>query len=148
MRWRIHSGFTVSEALTAIVVLIVLGAVAVPLWRTHQLRQRRQDGIEALLAVQTAQDRHFGKHARYAAAAQLAAPPPRGLGIEPRSKRGFYEITVTSSPDDLGYQAIARASLLDKDSADTRCAELRLDQNGRRFAVDSAGVDRSADCWR
>ncbi len=66
----------------------------------------------------------------------------------PSSGRGHYRITVSRSDDDLTYTAIARAVPREGETADTRCVELRIDQNGRRFAVDAEGVDRSADCWR
>jgi type IV pilus assembly protein PilE len=140
MRIRAHSGFTTSEVLTALVALVVIVAVAIPLWRTHELRTRRDDAVEALLAVQAAQDRFFGANARYARADEL--------GIKTTSPRGFYELTVSNSPDDLGYWATARVIARETRAADTRCVELKLDQNGRRFAVDSKGADRSADCWR
>ena len=140
-------GFTLSEVFTFVVALIVIAAVAMPMWRTHELRTRRDDAIESLLAVQSAQDQYFGTHARYATDAQLGANPPAGSGLKPISARGFYQITVSNSGDDLGYLAIARARVLDGKRADTRCVEMRIDQNGRRFAIDAEGVDRSADCW-
>jgi len=145
------SGFTVAEVITVLVALVVIGAVAIPMWRTHELRVRRQDAIEALLAIQAAQDQYFGEHASYADQAQLIASPPEGLGIRSapklNSKLGFYEISVRNSADDLSYWATARLRSLDEESLDTRCVELRIDQNGRRFATDSKGEDRSADCW-
>jgi Tfp pilus assembly protein PilE len=147
MRSRRLSGFTVTEMLTALVGVVVLAAVAIPLWRVHELRQRRDDGINALLAVQAAQDRFFGQHARYAKGAELADPPPRGLGVAAQSRHAFYTVTVRESEDGLGYTAIARARPLEGENPDTRCVELRIDQNGRRFAVDAEAVDRSADCW-
>ena len=140
-------GFTASEVFTAIIALVVIAAVAIPMWRTHELRTRRDDAIEALLAMQSAQDQYFGKHARYAHDAQLIAAPPAGMGMKAVSARGFYQITVQTSGDDLGYWAIARTTLRDGERTDTRCIEMRIDQNGRRFAIDSEGVDRSADCW-
>ena len=142
-----RTNFTLSEVFTVIVALIVIAAVAIPMWRTHELRTRRDDAIESLLAVQFAQDQYFGKHARYAHDAQLGANPPAGMGLKAVSARGFYQITVRSSGDDLGYWAIARARVLDGEATDTRCVEMRIDQNGRRFAIDSEGADRSADCW-
>ena len=147
MRIRGTSGFTVAEVITVIVAFVVIAAVAIPMWRTHELRVRRQDAIEALLAVQAAQDKYFADHARYASQAQLVASPPKGLGIKPASKLGFYEIAVRDTADDLSYWASARARPLDRETPDTRCVELRIDQNGRRFATDSTGEDRSADCW-
>lgn len=133
-------GFTPSEVVTIAVVVVVLAAIAVPLWRTHELRNRRDDAVGALLAVQAAQDRYFGKFARYASGAD-------GLKIKPISRRGFYDITIRNSADNLGYWATARVRAGNA-TPDTRCVEMRIDQNGRRFAVDAEGVDRSADCWR
>jgi type IV pilus assembly protein PilE len=143
-----NSRFTVKEVLTAIVVVVVLAAIAVPMWRTHQLRVRRQDAMSALRAVQTAQDDYFGKHARYADETQLRASAPKVLTDKGRSVRGHYRVTLQKSSDELSYTAVARVVPMEGEVADTRCVELRTDQNGRRFAVDAEGVDRSADCWR
>jgi type IV pilus assembly protein PilE len=140
--------FTLVELLTAVVGLVVIAAIALPMWRTHQLRLRREDAAEALRAVQAAQDEYFGKHARYADEAQLRASAPRAMPGKSMSSRGYYRITVQKSADDLTYSAVARAAPLEDETADTRCVELRIDQNGRRYAIDAEGVDRSADCWR
>jgi type IV pilus assembly protein PilE len=140
--------FTPSEILTAIVVLVVIAAIAVPMWQTHGLRVRRQDAIDALRAVQTAQDDYFSKHARYADELQLRASSPQALNEKASSPRGYYRISVIKSADELSYSASARTLPLAGETEDTRCVELRTDQNGRRFAVDSEGDDRSADCWR
>jgi Tfp pilus assembly protein PilE len=145
---RRFTEFTLSEALTAAVVLVVIIAIAIPMWRTHQLRERRNVAREALHAVQAAQDEYFARHARYADESQLRASASRVLADQSTAGRGHYRITVSKSDDDLTYSAIARAVPREGETADTRCAEMRIDQNGRRFAVDEDGVDRSADCWR
>src|SRR5690242_9564605 len=95
--------FTFKEALTALVVLVVIGAVAWPMWRAHQLRVRRQDAVEALRAVQTAQDDYFGKHARYADEAHLRASAPQAMSANAMSPRGFYQISLQRSDDELTY---------------------------------------------
>ena len=145
--------FTIKEVLTAVVVLVVIAAIALPMWRTHQLRVRRQDAMDALRAVQSAQDEYFGKHARYADEAQLRASAPQALSStalpgKALTAHGFYQLTLRKSDDDLTYSAIARVRCLPLERNDTRCVELRIDQNGRRFAIDANGDDRSADCWR
>ncbi|HYJ40192.1 MAG TPA: type IV pilin protein [Steroidobacteraceae bacterium] len=140
--------FTLAELLTAVVGLVVIAAIAVPMWRTHQLRIRRVDAADALRAVQSAQDEYFGKHARYADEAQLRTSAPQAMSGNALSARGYYRITLEKSDDELTYSAVARAVPLDDEIADTRCVELRIDQNGRRYAVDATGEDRSADCWR
>jgi type IV pilus assembly protein PilE len=140
IRVRRNKGFTLAELLTALVVVAVLTAVAVPMWRVHLLRVRREDAIAALIALQAAQDRYFGQHARYATADQL--------GLKARSDRGYYELELRESADGLGYVAHARAARSSGQDDDARCAEFTLDQNNRRRAVDRDGNDRSADCWR
>ena len=145
---RARRGFTLVEVLTALVVIAVLTAIAVPTWRTHLLRARRGDGMAALIALQSAQDRYFGRNARYATAAQLAASPPAGLGLAENSARGFYRIELEATSDGLGYTATARVLPQEGQAADTRCVELGIDHNGIRRAQDADGVDRAADCWR
>ena len=141
-------GFTLAEALTVMVVVVVLAAIAIPMYRNHLLRVRRADAGAALLALQNAQDRHFGMHARYADAGELARPAPGGLGLAEKSARGFYRIELHAAADGLGYRATASVIPAEGQEADTRCAQMSIDQNGQRRAVDADGVDRSADCWR
>jgi type IV pilus assembly protein PilE len=131
---------TLAEVLTVVITIVVLAAIAVPMWRTHELRTRRERAVDALLAVQAAQDQHFASHARYADESHLQKAP--GL------RHGDYRITVETSGDGLAYWATARVDTPGPDNPDARCVQMRIDQNGRRFAVDSQGVDRSADCWR
>lgn len=148
MKRRRHLGFTLAELLTALVVVAVLTAVAVPLWRVHLLRVRRTEATTALIALQSAQDRYFGRHARYAEATQLARPAPEGLGLRARSEHGYYDISLRTSDDGLGFLATARATRAAGQADDRRCVEFTLDENNRRRALDSEGTDRSADCWR
>lgn len=70
------------------------------------------------------------------------------MGGHAVSARGYYQLTLQKSDDDLTYSAIARAITQVGETPDTRCVELRIDQNGRLFAVDAKGEDRSALCWR
>ena len=139
-------GFTLVEVVTALVVIAVLVAVAVPMWRVHLLRVQRADAITALIAVQNAQDKYFGRNAHYAAGTQLTAAEPDGLGLRNRSDHGYYDLEVQSS-DGLAFTATAHTNDESGQSADTRCVQLSIDQNGIRRAVDSTGKDRSADCW-
>lgn len=143
---RRERGLTLLEILTAVVAVVVAVAVAIPLWRTHQLRERRADAMAGLLAVQSAQDQHFARYASYADESLARLDPPHGLGLKPASPRQHYRIRIERSADQLGYFAIA-TDVGQGTDADPRCAEMRLDQHGRRSALDSDGKDTSADCW-
>jgi Tfp pilus assembly protein PilE len=135
---RRESGVTLIEILTVLVAVVVVIAVAIPLWRTHQLRERRQEAIQVLRAIQTAQDHHFGAHARYSDAAHL----------DVKLATAQYTFEVTPSADELAYvaTAIAREEKF-TGTADARCTRMSIDQHGRRSATDSSGKDSTADCW-
>ncbi len=139
---------TLIEALTVLVAVVVLIAVAVPLWRSHQLNSRRAEAQEYLEALQKAQDAYFGGHARYADASALHAAPPQGLGLRAESPAGYFAAEIELSADGLGY--VARARGIDKPDRrpDARCAEFRIDHQGRRTASNAEGADTTADCWR
>jgi len=143
-----HRGFTLTEVLTALIVIAVLAAIAVPMWRTHLLRVRRSEAIAALTALEAAQDRFFGRNARYADGAQLSAEAPAGLVLKNTSDHGFYSLEVRASADGLAYLATARVIAQQGQNGDTRCVELSIDHVGVRRASDSNGEDRSQDCWR
>ena len=141
-------GLTFIEILTGVVAVVVIVAVALPMWRIYQVRAQRAAAIEALLTVQVAQDRHFATHARYVDDAGLSVAPPAGLGLASQTRDGIHEIEVRRSADQLGYVAVARTTSSGDAVEDPRCAELQLDQHGRRSSRDRAGVDTTADCWQ
>jgi type IV pilus assembly protein PilE len=143
-----HRGFTLAEVITALIVVAVLAAIAIPTWRNHLLRVRRAEAIAALTALQAEQDRHFGIHARYADSASLSRKPPDGLGRPATSERGFYAIELHTADDGLSYSATARSLAPPGNAPDTRCAQLSIDHLGIRRARDADGADRSGDCWR
>jgi len=145
---RAARGFTLAEVLTALIVVAIVTAVAVPMWRNHQLRIRRADAIGALLALQAEQDRFFGQNAHYAAAAQLTRKPPEGLGSAATSAHGFYDIEMNTADDGLAWSATARPVARQGVEADARCAQFSIDHLGMRRALDAGGKERTADCWR
>jgi type IV pilus assembly protein PilE len=134
---RRHRGVTILEALTVVVAVVVIAAVAIPLWRTHGLRSHREVAMKVLLAIQAEQDRHFGEHARYAASNQL----------QTRLTARGYTFEIERGADELSYVATARAVARTGEPPDARCARLSVDQHGRRFATNESGEDSTADCW-
>ena len=141
-------GLTLIELTTAVVALVVLAAIAIPLWNNHQLRQRREGAVDLLLAVQAAQDRHFAARARYADDSELFAASGATPAMNRNSAGDFYRAEVERSPDGLSYVVIARAAKVAEPArADSRCSEFRLDGQGRRWSLDREGKDSTADCW-
>lgn len=144
MRSPSPRGFTLAEILTVLVVIAVLTAIAIPMWRAHVLRVNRAEARDALIALMAAQDKYFGRHARYATRLDAGS---EGLGLAAATARGRYAITLATHADGLGYLATARATAGDGQDSDSRCVELTIDHVGQMRAVDAAGTDRSADCW-
>jgi type IV pilus assembly protein PilE len=140
-------GFTITEILTALVVIAVLASIAIPMWHTHLLRVRRAEARDALVHLQAAQDRFFGRNARYATATQLTARSPDGLELSATTASGLYAITLATTADGLGFLATARAVPRAGQDADDRCATFTIDHVGQMGATDASGMDRSADCW-
>ena len=142
-----HSrGFTLLEVLTVVIVLGVLAAIAIPSWQQHVLRTRRANAKEVLIQLQTAQERFFGRHARYATSDELTRAEPDGLGLPPAGDDAPYRLTLETAPDGLAFSATARAN--GAQAADAFCVAFSIDHVGMRTATDAAGVDRSMDCWR
>jgi type IV pilus assembly protein PilE len=140
-------GYTPVEIATALVVLVVIVAIAVPVHRAWSMRSLRTEAHEALNAVLEAQEKFFATHTRYASAAQLAAAEPAGPVASGTSRDGNYAISLATDNASLTWVATAAALDGGVASEDTRCAIFRVDNNGNRTGIDSAGVDRSDDCW-
>lgn len=139
-------GFTLIETLTVIVVLGVLVAIAIPSWQQHVLRTRRSSAKEMLLQVQIAQEKFFGRNARYATTAEISRPEPAGLGLPALAANPDYQLSLATAADGLAFIATARATAAQ--TADTHCVTFTIDHVGMRTAADAAGIDRSGDCWR
>ncbi|HUQ08829.1 MAG TPA: hypothetical protein VM146_00840 [Steroidobacteraceae bacterium] len=125
------------EVLTLLVALVVIAAVAIPMWRTHELRTQREVAMKVLLAIQAEQDRFFGEHARYAPSS----------GLKTRLAVTGYTFGIERGQDELSYVATAQVATRAGLTPDTRCARLSIDQHGRRFATTESGEDSTADCW-
>lgn len=140
-------GVTLIELLTVLVVLAILAAIAVPSYRSQVLRTQRTEATSALLRIGAAQEAHFLQHSRYASS--LDAAPPAGLGIAPVTERGLYGLTVAATDaEGTGYVARAEPRAGSRQQDDSECRRFSIDHLGQRSALDSAGSDTAASCWR
>lgn len=139
-------GFSLLELMVALAVAAVLAAVAVPGYSELARRSLRQDARLALLRVQHHQERHFTQHLAYASS--LEGHGAGALGLATRSDRGYYLLGLAA--DAQGYFATARVDPSGRQAADSRCAQLRIDQTGLRQVADASGAWRQDDpdrCW-
>ena len=117
---------------------------------------RRFDARAALVALASAQERHFLRYTRYAdrLAPETTAAGPRGGGGD-----ADVEGTLTSpavSPQ--AHYALAIGAVADEDyrlearprgvqARDTECVLFVLERSGLRSARDAAGRDTTRRCW-
>jgi len=133
---RRAGGFTLVEVTIAATVAAVLASIALPSYRSQQLRAGRVDAVAALTRLQAAQEQHRGLHGLYAS--QL-----RSLrGVAATSPQGRYGVVLASVSAE-GYRATATALPDGPQAADHDCAELTLDVE-RGFTRSGP----SARCWQ
>jgi type IV pilus assembly protein PilE len=148
-------GFTLIELLIAVVVVGILAAVAYPSFMDSIRKGRRSDAMQALNAVQQAQERWRGTHAEYAGAlANTAAPgqPPNGLGLSDQSPNQYYQLALTGASA-TGYTVTASARDGKSQASDGVCKVLAIQMDrgnlGYGSGASTASLDwsTSSTCW-
>ena len=148
-----QTGFTLVELMITLVVMAIISSLSVASYRQYVQRANRVDGSSALLHLSAAQERYYLQHDRYATtAAELADPPPAGLGIA-GTQQGLYELSVAAAADGAaaGYSGTATASSTGSQRDDDDCQVFTIDQSGARGASDAGGAESAeitARCWR
>ena len=126
---------TLIELLVVVAIGAILAFAAVPSYRAHAMRAHRVEAAAALLALSAAQENFFLRHNTYTT--ELEAAPPDGLGMQPVTDSGRYDIAIDYA-DVEGFHATATAR--DGQADDTHCASFTIDQAGAKSAT-------STDCW-
>jgi type IV pilus assembly protein PilE len=148
-----QAGFTLVELMITLAVLAIISSLSVVSYRQYVRRANRVDATSALLHLSAAQERYYLQHNQYATAdAELADPPPAGLGIT-GTQQGLYEVSVVAAADGavVGYVAAATASGEGSQRDDDDCQVFTIDQSGMRGASDADGAtsaEITARCWR
>lgn len=141
-------GFSLIELLVALTILALLAAAATPLWMSQIERARRLDATDALMRIAVLQERFHFENGRYAAAGELAAAPPAGLGVS-GTERGYYQLRLQAPQGATANRFTAEAAA-DPDgpqARDEQCRTLALDSTGLRQAESATGEDTTSACW-
>jgi type IV pilus assembly protein PilE len=142
-------GFTLVELLVAMAVAGILAALALPGYSQLMTRASRQDARLALLRLQHRQESFFATRLRYAHTLGEGTDPP-GLAMQARSDDGHYLLALQTAADGMAYIARARVDPVGRQANDTLCAQLSIDETGRRSSADASGIWRDDDphrCW-
>lgn len=130
-------GFTLSELMIVLAIVVILGAVAVPSYTRQVMRSHRTDATSALLRLAAEQEKFYLQNNTYATAAQLG---------DPTTDNGWYTITVPTA-DATAFTITATATAGGPQAADTECVSFSIASTGRRSALDKDNSDSTDICW-
>lgn len=129
-----HLGFTLIELMITIAIIGILVAVALPSYQDQVIKTRRADGKAKLTDVAQQLERCFSQNGVYTGCTGHA----NGASVD--SEEEFYSVGIASTASTYDLTATPQAP----QTADTKCANLTLDQTG---AKDISGTGTIADCW-
>ena len=130
-------GFTLTELMIVVAIVIILGVVAVPNYNRQVLRTHRTDAKAALLRIAAEQEKFFLQNNTYGDIDDLG---------NPTTDNGWYTLAIPDA-DANTFTATATAAAGGPQVNDTLCVTFSLDAAGRRGAVDDANADTTDDCW-
>ena len=143
------TGFSLIELLIAVVIVGLLAAVALPSFQDSIRKGRRSEAINAISAVQQAQERSRGNFPQYCG--DLSAAPTVaacGLNVPATTPNGHYSLAL-SGVSATGYTITATAE--GGQAADQKCAVLaaRMAGGTLSYGSGSAAVNWADPnkCW-
>ncbi|WP_332862382.1 type IV pilin protein [Janthinobacterium svalbardensis] len=144
-------GFSLIELLSALAIMSLLLALAVPAYHGHVVRARRIQGQATLLRLMQQQERYYSQNNHYlafssASPASQAQQFPWWSGDGPAASA--YEIEALACPGlAIGQCVLLRAtpgtSKVDAQFQDADCGVLSLSSTGQRGSSGPA-----SRCWR
>ena len=151
LNWQDDVGFTLVELLVAVAILGILAAIAMPSYQSAVLRANRADAQISLSRLSTLQEQYFFRNNQYAGdLSDIMHGASSGSSVN--SQEGHYLIAVslvgegpgegTSEAHGWAMTAVPQGRQTD----DTTCASITLDNLGRRSARDVNGQP-SNECW-
>jgi type IV pilus assembly protein PilE len=143
-----QQGFTLIELMIAVVVVAILGAVALPSYRSYVQKAERGAAKSVMLNLAQTEERYFTNNGAYLAFAALPTAAPAGWQNYSGSSTSSvkYNIAVAAG-------SIANTGALISDAytitatpvaTDALCGTLKLDSTGAKAASGTGGV---AQCW-
>lgn len=137
---RRMAGVTLLELMAVVMVIGVLGIIAMPSYRQYVMRAQRTEAKNALLQLQTNQERFYLANRTYGATANLAALGfPTGM-----TENGTYALTIPAA-DFNTYTATATpvaGARIDM-TQDAMCTSLTITAQGVKTATGS----NPTACW-
>ncbi len=134
-------GFTLIELMIVVVIIGILAAIGYPSYRQYVYKSRRSDAKTALLQIQLAEEKWRANNTSYTATlSNLGFTAVGGVYYSPDQ---YYTLTV---PTATATAYTLTATYTGKQTADTACKTLSIDQSGVKTATDSADAV-TTNCW-
>ena len=156
---RYTRGFTLVELMIVVVIVSILMAIAVPSYSAYVRRSHRVEAKTALMDLAGREERYFSTSVTGANYSQT----PADLGYPPGAwaaqviGSGYYTVNVCAvgpamsgacPPSNQAAPGFAVTAVpVGTQLADTQCAFFAVDNTGKQWANDTAGVDQTAYCW-
>jgi len=133
-------GFSLIEMMIVVVIMGILMAISLPVYRDYVLRSHRTDAHSALLDIASRQERFVAQTNTYASTAQLS--PATGLGLgRTTSPEGYYDMSVAAcAGGTIATCYVLTATATGGQTSDTDCTTITYDSTGVKSGA-------TADCW-
>jgi len=133
-------GFSLIELMIVVMIVGVLMAISIPMYRDYVLRSHRTDAHSALLDIASRQERFVAQRNTYATTAQLS--PAAGLGLgRTASSEGYYEMSVAPcAGGTIAACYVLTATATGEQANDTECATITYSSAGVKSGT-------TANCW-
>jgi type IV pilus assembly protein PilE len=153
-----HRGFTLVELIVAMVILSILAAIAIPSYSQYVLKSHRTEAKAALMDAASLEERYFSTSNLY-----TTDPTQLGYGVAATPVpvgTGYYVISIINSslpvaptvavpggtPATFTITAVPAPGSMQVN--DTACASFTITSAGQQTALNSGGVDNTANCWQ
>jgi type IV pilus assembly protein PilE len=146
---RLSTGFTLVELMVVCVVAALLLAIAIPAYNSQVRKSRRTDAKSATMDLAGREERYYSTQNAYTATAANLGYAALPSNVD----NNYYAINVTvpragAPANTASYLVTTTPVAGNGQDQDTTCAAFSVDELGRRSAVDGAGNDATATCWR
>jgi len=129
-----HAGFTLIEAMIAVVIIGIIAAIAWPTYEAQSRRSKRTDAVKALSFAAIELERCQSDSGAYT-----------GCAITPDSPDGYYTVAVNTSITGGGFTLKATPVAGQAQADDADCATLTLNHLGQKaYTGDAPTIKR---CW-